>query len=168
MTDPSPHVGSADASRRSEGSIEIVSERAKMGTAYGEPIIEFALRLPSGTCLLLDYMDVRDWDSPQQTARLIQARKSAIQERLSEITEALISPSTREVVLALREVIKATQDYLPPDGISAQKCISRILAATDNPCIVRALVNLDEPRGLSAAEEPCCEDVNPNPDEATP
>lgn len=36
---------------------------------------------------------------------------------------------------AIREVISATCDYLPPDGISAQECVSRVLGATDNPTI---------------------------------
>lgn len=34
---------------------------------------------------------------------------------------------------ALQAVIAATRAYLPPDGITAQEHLSRILAATDNP-----------------------------------
>lgn len=40
---------------------------------------------------------------------------------------------------AIDAVIAATQAYLPPDGISAEECISRILTATDNPKIVAAI-----------------------------
>lgn len=43
--------------------------------------------------------------------------------------------SHQKLVEALEAVISATQAYLPPDGISAKECISRILSATDNPTI---------------------------------
>jgi len=47
-----------------------------------------------------------------------------------------VSATTHQrTVEALREVIAATSAYLPPDGISAQECLNRILAATDNPDI---------------------------------
>ena len=36
---------------------------------------------------------------------------------------------------ALLAVVAATRAYLPPDGIDAQECLNRILAATDNPTI---------------------------------
>ena len=36
---------------------------------------------------------------------------------------------------ALLTVVGAIRAYLPPDGISAEECISRILEATDNPTI---------------------------------
>jgi hypothetical protein len=36
---------------------------------------------------------------------------------------------------ALLAVVEATRAYLPPDGISAQECLNRILSATDNPTI---------------------------------
>lgn len=40
---------------------------------------------------------------------------------------------------ALASVVRATRAYLPPDGISAHECISRVLAATDNSRINAAL-----------------------------
>ena len=43
------------------------------------------------------------------------------------------------LVEALQEVISATGDYLPPDGISEQECIGRVIDATDNPKIIAAL-----------------------------
>lgn len=43
------------------------------------------------------------------------------------------------LVEALREVISATCDYLPPDGISEQECLGRVIGATDNPKIIAAL-----------------------------
>lgn len=36
---------------------------------------------------------------------------------------------------ALSSVVAATRAYLPPDGIDAQECLNRILAATDNATI---------------------------------
>ncbi len=38
----------------------------------------------------------------------------------------------REAILL---VVAATRAYLPPNGIDAQECLNRILAATDNPII---------------------------------
>lgn len=43
--------------------------------------------------------------------------------------------STAELLEALLAVVAATRAYLPPDGIDAQECINRILAATENPRI---------------------------------
>lgn len=40
---------------------------------------------------------------------------------------------------AVRSVQSATCAYLPPDGIDAKECISRVLAATDNPTINAAM-----------------------------
>lgn len=59
---------------------------------------------------------------------------------------------------ALDAVIAATQAYLPPDGISAQECINRILGAVDNPRIVAALRSRLQP--AAASEAPCAEAVN--------
>lgn len=39
------------------------------------------------------------------------------------------------LVEAILAVVNATRAYLPPDGIDAKECISRILEATDNPTI---------------------------------
>lgn len=46
--------------------------------------------------------------------------------------EAIESGVVAEALLA---VVNATRAYLPPDGISEQECINRILEATDNPKI---------------------------------
>lgn len=46
------------------------------------------------------------------------------------------------LVEAIEEVIAATGAYLPPDGISPQECLNRILGATDNKKIVDALHSL--------------------------
>lgn len=40
---------------------------------------------------------------------------------------------------ALAQVIDAVRDYLPPNGISKDDLISRVIAATDNPAINMAL-----------------------------
>ncbi len=47
-------------------------------------------------------------------------------------TDAIESGVVAEALLA---VVNATRAYLPPDGISEQECINRILEATDNPKI---------------------------------
>jgi hypothetical protein len=52
---------------------------------------------------------------------------------------------------ALREVISATCDYLPPDGISAKECISRVLGATDNPVINAAMAQANAYRANQIA-----------------
>lgn len=41
-----------------------------------------------------------------------------------------VSPELYEAVAA---VIDATRDYLPPDGITKEEFISRVIAATDTP-----------------------------------
>ena len=50
----------------------------------------------------------------------------------------LIAHQERQIE-ALREavlgVVAATRAYLPPDGITEQECINRVLEATDNPKI---------------------------------
>lgn len=48
---------------------------------------------------------------------------------------------------AVAAVTDATSAYLPPDGISQHECISRVLAATDNPEI--NAVMLGGPNGRS-------------------
>jgi len=45
---------------------------------------------------------------------------------------------------AVKAVITASQDYLPPDGISKEEFISRVLGATDNAAIVEALSELSD------------------------
>jgi hypothetical protein len=37
-----------------------------------------------------------------------------------------------QVADALLAVVAATRDYLPPDGISKDECINRVIGATDN------------------------------------
>jgi hypothetical protein len=74
-------------------------------------------------------------------------RSDAVQEWL-DIDDAIISrlETSRDAFLkAVRAVIGASQDYLPPDGISKEEFISRVLEATDNAEIVAALEAL-EPR----------------------
>lgn len=47
---------------------------------------------------------------------------------------------------ALRKIIDASRAYLPPDGISREEFVSRVLGASDNAEIVAALSQLDEVR----------------------
>lgn len=43
------------------------------------------------------------------------------------------------ILRALEAVIDATSSYLPPDGISKDECISRVLQASDNAEVFAAL-----------------------------
>lgn len=51
-----------------------------------------------------------------------------------------------ECLAALIAVVEATRAYLPPDGISAQECINRVLAATDNPAITPIILEAENGR----------------------
>jgi len=52
---------------------------------------------------------------------------------------AAASERAARLVEVINEVTAATSDYLPPDEIDAQECLSRILAATDNAEVVKLL-----------------------------
>lgn len=54
--------------------------------------------------------------------------------------------SHNQLAAALLAVVDATRDYLPPDGISEQECISRILEATDNPLINPVISEIENGR----------------------
>ena len=47
---------------------------------------------------------------------------------------------------AVYAVVEATRAYLPPDGIDAKECLSRILGATDNPTINPTIAEIDRGR----------------------
>ena len=51
-----------------------------------------------------------------------------------------------KVERALLAVVEATRAYLPPDGIDAQECLNRILAATDNPVIAPIIAEIEARR----------------------
>ena len=51
---------------------------------------------------------------------------------------------------ALVAVVEATRAYLPPDGIDAKECLSRILGATDNPTINPIIFEIE---GRAALQE---------------
>lgn len=53
------------------------------------------------------------------------------------IANALETHAT--LLAALKAVIEASQEYLPPDGISKDEFINRVIGATDNAQIVWAL-----------------------------
>ena len=55
-------------------------------------------------------------------------------------TPLFATPSPSEAMVerlreAIMEIVSATRAYLPPDGISAQECLNRIIGATDNATI---------------------------------
>lgn len=52
----------------------------------------------------------------------------------------------RKLKKAVSTVTDATAAYLPPDGIGASECISRILGATDNPEINAIMLEKNDGR----------------------
>ena len=58
--------------------------------------------------------------------------------RVEDYIDAASERAAR-LVEVINEVTAATSDYLPPDEIDAQECLSRILAATDNAEVVKLL-----------------------------
>lgn len=61
--------------------------------------------------------------------------------------EAATADQQREVLeAAILAVVHATRAYLPPDGITAQECISLILGATDNPTINPIIAEIENGR----------------------
>lgn len=75
------------------------------------------------------------------TDALTTERLDAIEAEVARLREALAAERERNKPLhdAVRAVTSATCAYLPPDGIDAKECISRVLAATDNPVINAAM-----------------------------
>lgn len=60
---------------------------------------------------------------------------------------AAMRPASGELEVlrkAILAVVDATRDYLPPDGIGAQECLSRIIGATDNPEINPIIRSLED------------------------
>lgn len=59
------------------------------------------------------------------------ALRSALDAAEARVTA--LEAEKAELMKAVGAVTVATIAYLPPDGISKDECISRVLAATDNP-----------------------------------
>lgn len=68
-------------------------------------------------------------------------RSDAVQQQIDRDDEAYdILRANRDVFAnAVKAVIDASLAYLPPDGISKDEFINRVLGATDNDEIVAAL-----------------------------
>lgn len=66
-------------------------------------------------------------------------------------TEARLTANRAVFVKAVKAVIDAANDYLPPDGISKDEFISRVLGATDNAEIVDALKEIEDDEARVAA-----------------
>jgi hypothetical protein len=64
-------------------------------------------------------------------------------------TDALRIKLLEDAVIA---VVEATRAYLPPDGIDAQECISRILEATDNPAINPVIFEIEDRAALKESK----------------
>ncbi|GMM94183.1 hypothetical protein [Qipengyuania sp. MTN3-11] len=75
--------------------------------------------------------------SEPQAERAIHTLRNAIKaaENGNQNGENFVVAASHGLMLreALRAVVDAVRDYLPPDGIDAQECLNRIIAATDNP-----------------------------------
>lgn len=63
---------------------------------------------------------------------------------IGDATEARITANRAVFVKAVKAVIDAANDYLPPDGISKDEFINRVLGATDNAEIVDALQEIED------------------------
>lgn len=63
---------------------------------------------------------------------------------IADESEARLTASRDVFVRAVKAVIDASQDYLPPDGISKDEFINRVLGATDNAEIFNALKEIDD------------------------
>ena len=73
---------------------------------------------------------------PDQVIVTLEELSDICRNVLTEALSAIPIPApTGGVERALLAVVEATRAYLPPDGIDAQECLNRILAATDNPKI---------------------------------
>lgn len=70
---------------------------------------------------------------------------------IGDETEARLTASRDVFVRAVKAVIEASQQYLPPDGISKDEFIGRVLGATDNAEIVAALNEIEEAEAREAA-----------------
>lgn len=63
---------------------------------------------------------------------------------IDDAHEAKLGANRAVFVSAVKAVIAASQEYLPPDGISKEEFISRVLGATDNAGIVTALQEIED------------------------
>lgn len=88
--------------------------------------------------------EIGGWGAGNE-ARLVMASADTI----DRLAAALSVERDRVRVLeeAVMAVIEASRAYLPPDGISADEFINRVLQATDNPRINSVIM---EPRDVPA------------------
>lgn len=93
--------------------------------------------------------------------QIYKLRQDLAQVTRERAEEALLSVYAHYSVIhqSILDVIAATSAYLPPDGISDQECLNRILQATDNAEVVKALNELErnpyklESHSLAAAAQ---------------
>jgi hypothetical protein len=101
-----------------------------MNTPAGNAVpIEVTNEMATQLCIELG------WPSEASAGYLHRAWK-ALDRILSTPRTPLAETALRD---ALNEVIGAARDYLPPDGISKDDFINRVLGATDNPRINAAI-----------------------------
>ena len=58
-----------------------------------------------------------------------------------------------ELEAVVMAVVAATRAYLPPDGIDAKECVSRILGATDNPAINPIIADIEARAALGGSTD---------------
>ena len=64
---------------------------------------------------------------------------NAQEETVANLAAAVRSFMGSEEADALRAIHSAVSEYLPPDGIEAKACISKILAVLDRPAVADML-----------------------------
>jgi hypothetical protein len=94
-----------------------------------------------------------DWPSGRKSGTPTQkeavAAVTALWNNRQPQTDALRIKLLEDAVIA---VVEATRAYLPPDGIDAQECISRILEATDNPAINPVIFEIEDRAALKESK----------------
>lgn len=63
---------------------------------------------------------------------------------IGDESEARITANRAVFVKAVKAVIDAANEYLPPDGISKDDFINRVLGATDNAEVFHALKEIED------------------------
>jgi len=87
-------------------------------------------------------------DSLKQTRQHSREASAALHDAFMEERKRVeaLQRENAELAKSLLEVLNAVRDYLPPDGISAGDCLSRVIGAVDNSGInplIKKLENAD-------------------------
>lgn len=129
-TPPQPADGGWYPEPTAEHFPAAAEEEAEIDDAAG--LVKITMRLPKE---LIEHIDAAaSWNGVVRPAMIRHMLQYALDtkpadggDRVGALTDALA------------EVVRATRAYLPPDGISADELISRVIAATDNHTINAAM-----------------------------